>query len=472
MVQYWFLGDKHEVKSVPHGNAKKNKIPFQRTRESTKDKLRAATTTVEPKRAYNQTKVAIGKTSDLPSAAAAPRDPMQAKNFRKISSKPSKSIQSDKSDNHNHCDPLFAVLLQCKEQQGDLNTAFVQEVRCAPEPEVVCATQQQLTDIGRFCCDPQHFTVLGVDPSFNVGKFCYTLTTYRHLMVVDKVTGKNPVMIGPVLFHMRKLESSYKLLASTMVNMNPNLSGLLSFGTDGELNIGKAFSDQFIFAAHMRCKKHLEDNIDSAMVRIGIPTKIRRQILLDVFGGREGDTQYFGLADAISASEFDDKLVLVEQKWAEYHPLGLTFAEWFRRNSVGVMKDSMLRPLREQCQLGSPPDFFYNNGNESMNKLYQKWCKESSGERQLDMSEATGEMRALVAQRQMDVEDAIFGVGPYKVIPEFQHLAVDPTVFRSMSKEQRLAVIKPFNKVTVTHLILTYHMPHSLHPLVFIQKIK
>ena len=80
--------------------------------------------------------------------------------------------------------------------------------------------------------------------------------------------------------------------------------------------------------------------------------------------------------------------------------MGLTFAEWFRRNSVGVMKDSMLRPLREQCQLGSPPDFFYNNGNESMNKLYQKWCKESSGERQLDMSEATGEMRALVAQCQ------------------------------------------------------------------------
>ena len=98
------------------------------------------------------------------------------------------------------------------------------------------------TYIGCFCCDPQHFTVLGVDPSFNVGKFCYTLTTYRHLMVVDKVTGKNPVMIGPVLFHMRKLESSYKLLASTMVNLNPNLSGLLSFGTDGELNIGKAFS--------------------------------------------------------------------------------------------------------------------------------------------------------------------------------------------------------------------------------------
>lgn len=54
------------------------------------------------------------------------------------------------------------------------------------------------------------------------------------------------------------------------------------------------------------------------------------------------------------------------------------------------------------------------------------------------MSEATVEMRALAAQRQMNVEDAIFGVGPYKVIPEFQLLGVDPAVFRNMSKEQRL----------------------------------
>ena len=67
----------------------------------------------------------------------------------------------------------------------------------------------------------------------------------------------------------------------------------------------------------------------------------------------------------------------------------------------------MLRPLREQFQLGSLPDFYYNNGNESMNKVYQKWCKESLGKRQLSMSEATREMRALVAQPQMDVEDTI-----------------------------------------------------------------
>ena len=79
---------------------------------------------------------------------------------------------------------------------------------------------------------------------------------------------------------MKKLESSYRLLASTMISLNPNLSGLLSFGTDGEINVIKAFSSQFIFAVHMRCKKHLEANIESALVRFGIPGNIRREILL------------------------------------------------------------------------------------------------------------------------------------------------------------------------------------------------
>lgn len=99
MVQCWFDGDKHEVKPVSHGNAKKNKMPFRRTRESTKDKLRVAATTLQPKRACNQTKATIEKTSDLPSIGAAPRDPMQAKNFRKMTSKQSHlSIQSNCSD--------------------------------------------------------------------------------------------------------------------------------------------------------------------------------------------------------------------------------------------------------------------------------------------------------------------------------------------------------------------------------------
>lgn len=78
MVQYWFDGDKHEVKPAPHGNGKKNRMPFRRTRQSTKDKLWVAATTMQPKHAYSQTKATIGRTYDLPSIVAAPRDPQNA----------------------------------------------------------------------------------------------------------------------------------------------------------------------------------------------------------------------------------------------------------------------------------------------------------------------------------------------------------------------------------------------------------
>ena len=118
----------------------------------------------------------------------------------------------------------------------------------------------------------------------------------------------------------------------------------------------------------------------------------------------------------------------------------------------------MLRSLREQCQLGSPPDYFYNNGNESMNKLCQKWCKDSKGVKQLDLSEATSEIRSLVAQRQMDVEDAVFGSGPFKVIPEYQHLIVSLTKFKDMSADQRLAAVGRFNKVIKLHVAPTQSM--------------
>ena len=90
MVQYWFDGCKH----VPHGNSKKNKLPFMRTRESTKEKLRVGVSTQEPRQAYHGTKAVIGKMMDLPSTSAAPRDPMQASNFKKVCKRSNQKLES------------------------------------------------------------------------------------------------------------------------------------------------------------------------------------------------------------------------------------------------------------------------------------------------------------------------------------------------------------------------------------------
>ena len=50
---------------------------------------------------------------------------------------------------------LYAVILQCKSSEG--SDCFVQDVTCVLEPMAVLATDQQLFDLERFCCDPLSF---------------------------------------------------------------------------------------------------------------------------------------------------------------------------------------------------------------------------------------------------------------------------------------------------------------------------
>ena len=64
-----------------------------------------------------------------------------------------------------------------------------------PEPAVVVATDRQLDDV-RFCTASTEFSILTVDPTFNVGDFDITVATYRHLL--SRKTHKPPVFIGPV----------------------------------------------------------------------------------------------------------------------------------------------------------------------------------------------------------------------------------------------------------------------------------
>ena len=64
----------------------------------------------------------------------------------------------------------------CKVSSGG-ETAFVRS-ECAPEPMCILATDQQLVDMERFCTGDAS-SVLSVDPTFNLGTFYATPTTYH-----------------------------------------------------------------------------------------------------------------------------------------------------------------------------------------------------------------------------------------------------------------------------------------------------
>lgn len=74
---------------------------------------------------------------------------------------------------------LYALMEKCKMDESMVDP-FVWSVVGAPDPMCVLATNNQLNDIERFCCNSQQFSILGVDPTFNLGDFSVTVTTFRH----------------------------------------------------------------------------------------------------------------------------------------------------------------------------------------------------------------------------------------------------------------------------------------------------
>ena len=181
-------------------------------------------------------------------------------------------------------DALLSVMVMCKESQGKDTDPFVRVVTSAPEPMSVLCTNAQLFDIQRFCTDSIHFSPISVDPTFDLGDFCVTVISYRNLMLKKMRTKKNPVMLGPMMVHRRKLFSTYHFFASSLVSLNPSIAQLRSFGTDGEECLYSAFAAQFPCATHLRCFLHFRDNCKTKLQHLSISNEVCFDILQDILG--------------------------------------------------------------------------------------------------------------------------------------------------------------------------------------------
>ena len=69
---------------------------------------------------------------------------------------------------------------------GERKDQFVRVVNAAPFPMMVLAYDYMLNDLERFCTSQRRFSILGVDPTFSLGDFDVTVTTYHHLMLSSK----------------------------------------------------------------------------------------------------------------------------------------------------------------------------------------------------------------------------------------------------------------------------------------------
>jgi len=260
------------------GMQKKNKSSYMRTKASTLKRLKELSDKKGPKAVYHQVYDENGGMLTANSASDLPRNRKQVVNHKP-------PLLSKKIDS-------LAILLQeCKRQQMCRNEdAFIREVTGAPELRCVLAFDWQLEEIVQFCTEPSSFTVFSADPTFNLGPFNLTVTTYRNLKVVTKRDGKHPLMIGPLLLSQTKTTESYMYFFGKLGALNRDIRNILAFGTDGEEALIEGMKSTMPHAVQLRCFGHFRDNCKMKLRKCNVPDTVQQTFLDDLFGKRYGET--------------------------------------------------------------------------------------------------------------------------------------------------------------------------------------
>lgn len=104
-------------------------------------------------------------------------------------------------------------------KQGDRHGLFIRDTRPCREPAFVLARDRQLDNLERFCTSPSEFSVLTIDPTFDLGEFNVTPTTYHHQLLESVCYSTCPAFVGPSLVHYRKTFNTYLFFALKLVGL-------------------------------------------------------------------------------------------------------------------------------------------------------------------------------------------------------------------------------------------------------------
>ena len=266
-MEYQFTGEEHRFTVRQHGNSKQGEIPYVRTQNSTIKCLKEAVCKSQPRMAIDKVAGEQGGMMGRHSAVSWPRDVKQAYNF-KCNSKSGSTVSGT--------DPYLALVMQCKEEVKDKKTAYIRKVICAPKPIVILSTEEQLV---RFCTNGLNLSVFSIDPTFDLGAFSVTTTTYEHLNLINRRSGVNPVMIDPLLIHQKKERVTYNIFTDYLLNSRHQLRNLQVLGTDGEVALSSPFLERCPQLIHLHCFNHFKNNIVNHLKSVGVDKNNRRCIV-------------------------------------------------------------------------------------------------------------------------------------------------------------------------------------------------
>ena len=122
------------------------------------------------------------------------------------------------------------------------------------------------------------------------------------------------------------------------------------------------------------------------------------------------------------------------------------FVTWFQNHKAPVVKDSMLRSVREECGLGSPPSQFTTNACKTANSM----LKNQVNYKRSDMINFLQKLNDLIREQEREVERAIIGRGKYELRPQYQSFHVPETKWFAMSTLQREQHLRKFENALVS----------------------
>jgi hypothetical protein len=420
VVQYYFLGGKPLAVRIPsHGNASNSSTPYYRTQPSTLKVIKQECKTKSPSMVYHHVLEEAGGVSTSMSVSEEPRNKSQVYNARKHC-----SLRYESKDE------IFDILEMLQNHQTSTDGGFLREVAVSSTPSAVLATKQQLDNLVVFCCQPGKFAILGVDATFQLGDFYVTLTTYHNYMLINPRSKKPPVFIGPAFLHMERRCEDYHTFFSCLLKLKPQLASLKAYGTDGEGALVKALQCCFKESIGLRCFVHKRRNLEARLKATS--ASVRKEILIDIFGMQEGDIFNTGLVDSASKEAFDENVEKLRIRWERLVP---GFMNWFLKEEADIFKNFMITDVREKALLGSPPERYTTNSNESSNCVVKKWV----GFKRSSWPAFVEKLKELVDAQLSESYKAVYRSGDYILSPELSSFHVDQLKWHQMTPKQRVA---------------------------------
>ena len=430
MLQYRFLdGVEKSIVYTLHGNCKKGGA-FMPRRRTVTTQMKKLSETLPPAKVVSTLLDEQGGAEKVTSVSSTPRGGQQARNVKRRVADPhrSRSGPAKSSD--------FGAMLKLS-TQGDFVRSF--EISKGGHPRAFCSTQQQLHDVEKYCTG-ENGALLQIDPTFSIGSFYLTCTTFRHPKFENADNDKEVLMPGPYMMHASRTEEDYEYLARHMSNALKNKT-IRSCGTDGEKAIMNGFRkcQSFRESTWLICMIHARENCQRKMTEIGIGNKTMQKISRHIYGiekdTRDGRQRRLGLVDAESEQVFDDKLNMRMGQWdtLEQHDTSKdpVFSQWFLKYKAEECKTTMLAPTRRVA--GEIPRQFTTNDVECANlkvKRQMDWAKKS-------WDQAANHLQKLVLTHYDELIRAIYKEGKFKLAACHKQHELEPYEWPTMDMDAR-----------------------------------